>query len=77
MHDCDNGPMDKIKRITANLPAELVEEATAVTGMNLTDTLIRGLHLIKRTAAYDRAQKLKGKLKLKIDLETSRERPRR
>lgn len=33
--------------------------------------------MVKRTAAFEKAQKLKGKLKLEIDLETSRERSHR
>ena len=69
--------MDKIKRITANLPLELIRQATSVTGKNLTDTLIEGLEMVKRTASFEKAQKLKGKLVLNIDLETSRERSRR
>jgi len=66
--------MDRIKRITANLPEDLIKEAVSVTGKNLTDTLIEGLRMVKRTAAFEKAQKLKGKLKLEIDLGTSRER---
>ncbi len=66
--------MDKIKRITANLPEELIRQATSVTGKNLTDTLIQGLTMVKRTAAFEKAVKLKGKLKLDIDLDVSRER---
>ncbi len=66
--------MEKIKRITANLPESLIRQATSITGKNLTDTLIEGLQMVKRTAAFEKAQKLKGKLKLEIDLETSRER---
>lgn len=66
--------MGAIKRITANLPEELLHQATLVTQKNLTETLILGLQLIKRSSAYDKAQKLKGKINLKIDLDKSRER---
>lgn len=69
--------MQKIRRITANLPEDLIKQATTVTGKNLTDTLIEGLQMVRRTAAFEKAQKLKGKLNIKIDLETSRERTRR
>lgn len=69
--------MDKIKRITANLPESLLRDATLVTKASLTETLIQGLKMIKRSAAYDKAQGLKGKLDLSIDLEVSRERTRR
>lgn len=69
--------MIKIRRITANLPEDLIRQATSATGKNLTDTLIEGLMMVKRTKAFDKAQKLKGHLKLEIDLEKSRERTRR
>lgn len=69
--------MYKVKRITANLPSELLKEATQVTQMGITETLVQGLLLVKRTRAFQKAQSLKGQLNLKIDLEVSRERSRR
>lgn len=66
--------MSKIKRITANLPEELIIEATSVTKAGITDTLIQGLKMIKRSTAYEKAQVLKGKFKPHIDLDVSRER---
>ena len=68
---------EKIKRITANIPEELLKDATSVTGASLTETLIVGLKLIKRGAAFEKAKALKGKLDIKIDLDVSRERPDR
>ena len=64
----------KVKRITANLPDQLLKDATAVTGLSLTETLIQGLKLVKRAAAYEKAKALKGRLDLDIDLDGSRER---
>jgi hypothetical protein len=72
-----NSQTGKIKRITANLPEDLVKDATAATGASLTETLIEGLRLIKRAAAYGKARSLKGKLDLSIDMDVSRERTRR
>ena len=66
----------KIKRITANIPDDLIREATQVTQKGITETLIDGLKLIKRSRAFEKARALKGKLDLKIDLELSRERHR-
>jgi hypothetical protein len=66
--------MAKIKRITANLPDDLIREATQVTQRGITETLIEGLKLIKRSSAYEKAQSLKGKLDLQVDLDSSRER---
>jgi hypothetical protein len=69
--------MDKIKRITANLPESLIKEATAVTKAGITETLIQGLRMVKRSAAYEKAQAMRGKLDIKVDLDVSRERTRR
>jgi hypothetical protein len=62
------------KRITANLPFDLLRESTRLTRKGITETLIYGLELIKRASAYKKAQALKGKLKLSLDLDSSRER---
>ena len=69
--------MAKTQRITANLPEELLREAMEATGAGITETLTRGLCLVRRSAAYERAMSLKGKVRLDVDLETSRERRRR
>ena len=66
--------MSGVKRITANIPAELLDEAMKTTGRGITDTLTEGLELVRRTRAYRKAMDLKGTLALEIDLEKSRER---
>jgi len=66
----------RIRRITSNRPADLLEDATQVTGKGMTDTLIDGLTLIRRSRAHAKARKLHGKLHLDIDLNVSRERRR-
>lgn len=68
---------EPIKRTTVNLPAHLLEEAIEITGLNITETLILGLQLLKRSQAFEKAKALQGKLHLDIDLNTSRERPDR
>lgn len=65
-----------VRRITANLPGELLKDAQTVTGAGLTETLVQGLELVRRSAAYQKAQRLRGRLRLTIDLEKSRERNR-
>jgi hypothetical protein len=70
--------MSDVKRITANLPEDLLEEAMETTGKGITDTLTEGLELVRRTRAYRKAVALRGTLDLRVDLEESRERrPRR
>jgi hypothetical protein len=66
--------MDKIRRVTANMPEILLKEAMDASGLSLTETLIQGLRLVARSAAFKKAQKLKGHLDLSVDLEVSRER---
>jgi len=67
----------KIKRSTVNLPSELLNEAISATGLGITETIVRGLELIKKSAAYETAMSMKGKLELNIELDKSRERNRR
>jgi hypothetical protein len=65
------------RRITADLPEQLLEEAMKVTGQGITETLVEGLHLVRRARAYEKAMALRGKVKLSIDLGASREHRRR
>ena len=65
------------RRITANLPKELLDDAMKVTKKGITETLVEGLEQLRRRTAYETAMALRGKIKLDIDLEESRERRRR
>ena len=67
----------EIRRVTVNLPADLLKEARHVSGAGVTETLKQGLSLLKRGAALTKASRLRGRLKLDVDLRVSRERPRR
>jgi hypothetical protein len=63
-----------VRRITVILPAGLLAEAMAVTGQGITETLVEGLKLVRRTGAFQKAMRLHGKLELEVDLEESRQR---
>ena len=69
--------MTRGRRITANLPEQLLEQAMEVTGKGITETLVEGLRLVRRARAYEKAMALRGKVNLSIDLDVSRERRRR
>jgi hypothetical protein len=69
--------MTRGRRITANLPEQLLEDAMEVTGKGITETLVEGLRLVRRARAYEKAMALRGKVNLAIDLDVSRERRRR
>ena len=63
-----------VKRITANLSTELLEDATKITGKGITETLTEGLLLIRRSRVFAKAEALRGKIHLDIDIDESRER---
>ena len=65
------------RRITANLPEQLLADATKVTGKGITETLVAGLELVRRSRVHMKAQALRGRIKLDVDLEAARERDRR
>lgn len=69
--------MNETRRVTANLPVDLLDGACGVTGKGITETLVAGLALVKRTAAAQKAARLRGRLRLQVDLGMSRERARR
>jgi hypothetical protein len=70
-------PPPHCRRVTANLPIRLLESACRVTGKGITETLVEGLERVRRSSAAAKARSLRGKLRLDIDLEASRERSRR
>jgi hypothetical protein len=63
-----------IHRVTTNLPTDLLDDACSITGKGITETIAFGLELVRRSAALDKARKLKGKLVLEVNLSQSRER---
>jgi hypothetical protein len=69
--------MGGAKRITANLPEDLLNEAMSVTRKGITETLVEGLRLVRRARGFEKAMALRGRVRLDVDLEASRERRRR
>lgn len=54
--------MSEMRKITAFLPAELLAEAQAKTGVGVTETLRRGLEEMLRRDAYRQLRALRGKV---------------
>jgi len=69
-----DGGMGTMRHITADVPEDLLREAMGVTNKGVSETLIEGLELVRRTRAYQKAIALRGKLDLDLDLDVSRER---
>jgi hypothetical protein len=66
--------MVSMKRITANLPSALLDGATEITGKGITETLIEGLEMVRRSRAFTKASALRGKIHLSIEMDAERER---
>jgi hypothetical protein len=69
--------MNKARRVTANLPEDLLRDAMEASGRGITETLVEGLRLVRRSRAHAKAMALRGKIRLDVDLDESRERRRR
>jgi hypothetical protein len=62
-----------LKKVTAILPAELIESSLALSGKNLTETLKQALEQLTRSIAYQQIRSHRGKMHLDIDLKALRE----
>ncbi|GJL50454.1 MAG: hypothetical protein NPIRA01_16810 [Nitrospirales bacterium] len=63
----------KTKKLTLEVPQELLERATEATGTGITPTIRKGLELVAASGAYAKLRSLKGKLKFSIRLSDLRE----
>ena len=62
-----------LKKLTIQVPEELLERATAASRQGITPTIRRGLELMAASGAYAKLRRLKGKVKLHIKLAELRE----
>jgi hypothetical protein len=60
------------KKITANIPAELLERAQEATGLGITETLVAGLLELRRSRKRSALRGLRGKVRFQLDLKTTR-----
>jgi hypothetical protein len=57
-------PMRNVRKITIEVPAELLEKAQKVTGTGVTQTVRTGLQLVAASDTYERLRKFRGKVRL-------------
>lgn len=62
-----------LKKLTIQVPEELLKRATAASGVGITPTIRRGLELMAASGAYAKLRRLKGKVKFHIKLAELRE----
>ncbi|MBW2279520.1 MAG: hypothetical protein JRG76_10445 [Deltaproteobacteria bacterium] len=65
--------MGDTRKITVEVPEELLERAQDASGEGVTATVRRGLTLVAAGHAYDELRKLRGKLRIALDLDALRE----
>ena len=56
--------MSTARRITVQVPEELLEKAQEATGEGITQTVRAGLRLVAASGTYTRLRELRGKVKL-------------
>ena len=61
-----------VRKVTVNLPEQVLERAMRITGKGITDTLLEGLHEVERRERRSALRRLKGKIRLELDLEETR-----
>jgi hypothetical protein len=57
------------RKITIEIPEDLLEKAQEATGLGITQTVRTGLQLVAASQAYDRLLELRGKFKFSLTWE--------
>ena len=60
--------MGPARKITIEIPEELLEKAQQATGSGITQTVRTGLQLVAASETYDRLRQLRGKVKFSMTL---------
>lgn len=63
---------EPVKKITANIPAKLLERAQEATGLGITETLVAGLEELERSRKRSALRLLRGKVRFDLDLQKTR-----
>ncbi len=65
--------MRATRKVTIEVPADLLRRARRSTGEGVTATVRRGLELLAARSAYEELRRLRGAVRLSIDVEALRE----
>lgn len=60
------------KKVTVNLPVDVLANAQRLTGLGITPTLIEGLREIEKRSKREALRNLRGKVRIDIDLKKTR-----
>jgi len=62
-----------VRKLTVEVPADLLERATVASGEGITPTVRKGLELVAAGGAYGRLRRFRGKVKFSIKLSELRQ----
>jgi uncharacterized protein (DUF2252 family) len=65
--------MEKAKKVTVDVPEDLLRRAQKTTGQGITATIRTGLQLVAATGAYEALRRLRGSARFSIDWRELRE----
>ena len=68
--------MGKVKKISTNIPEQLLKKACSLTNLNQTEALIAGLRELVAQHERESILDMKGKVKIDINLDEFRQRVR-
>ena len=63
---------EHVRKITANIPEDILENAQRLTGKGVTLTLVEGLKALDRNARLSALRQLRGKVRFDLDLDRTR-----
>jgi hypothetical protein len=63
---------ERTRKITVNVPAELLDRARELTGLGVTETVVAGLEEIERARRRAALRQLRGRVRLELDLDETR-----
>lgn len=61
-----------VRKITVHVPDDLLKKAQRETGEGVTETVRRGLKLVAASSAYERLRRMRGTVRLDIDVDDLR-----
>lgn len=61
-----------VRKITVNVPSDILDEATHATGKGVTATVVEGLIELRKREMRSALRRLKGKVRFSLDLERTR-----
>ena len=61
-----------LKKVTINIPAQILDRARTITGRGITETIVEGLLELDRQRKRSALRALRGRVRFQLDLEKTR-----